>query len=72
MEKETAADNFIGNSIIIGSDHAAFDLKEKIKLNDLLMDKIKKQTLQIENKYNFTEEGNKILKEEIERGEEVR
>jgi len=31
MEKETAADNFIGNSIIIGSDHAAFDLKEKIK-----------------------------------------
>lgn len=31
MDKETAANDFIGNSIIIGSDHAAFDLKEKIK-----------------------------------------
>jgi len=31
MDKETAANNFIGNSIIIGSDHAAFGLKEKIK-----------------------------------------
>jgi ribose 5-phosphate isomerase B len=37
MEKETAADDFIGNSIIIGSDHAAFELKEKIK--DLLLSK---------------------------------
>jgi ribose 5-phosphate isomerase B len=37
MEKETAADKFIGNSIIIGSDHAAFELKEKIK--ELLLSK---------------------------------
>jgi hypothetical protein len=48
------------------------DLKEKIKLNHILMEKIKNQTLQIENRFNFSEEGNKILKEEIERGEEVR
>jgi ribose 5-phosphate isomerase B len=31
MDKETAANTTIGNSIIIGSDHAAFELKEKIK-----------------------------------------
>ena len=37
MDKETTANNFIGNSIIIGSDHAAFELKEKIK--NLLLSK---------------------------------
>jgi len=31
MEQENAPVNSIGNSIIIGSDHAAFGLKEKIK-----------------------------------------
>ncbi len=31
MDKENAAGNALGNSIIIGSDHAAFGLKEKIK-----------------------------------------
>lgn len=31
MDKEPVANNFIGNSIIIGSDHGGFDLKEKIK-----------------------------------------
>jgi len=31
MDKEKAANHSLGNSIIIGSDHAAFGLKEKIK-----------------------------------------
>jgi ribose 5-phosphate isomerase B len=31
MDKETAANNFIGNPIMIGSDHGGFELKEKIK-----------------------------------------
>ncbi len=31
MEQENAAVNSIGKSIIIGSDHAAFGLKEKVK-----------------------------------------
>jgi len=31
MDTETAANNLIGNPIMIGSDHGGFELKEKIK-----------------------------------------